>query len=141
MNTHQAYLEWIDQKIHEHQTEIARLTVARQVLGEMPGLQQPRLSKPRIKTSRHPTRGESRAVQQHVINWIGANPGAKPIDMLNGLGVAVDKAARRPFYNAMTRLMKEGALIRDDDGRYSLAAESTFKDHVSGGGKETVSAH
>lgn len=123
MNTHQAYLKWIDDKILEHQTEIARLTVARQVLEEMPALRLEGQVKRQIeghrKPKRQPTRSEIRAVQQHIINWIGANPSTKPIDMLNGLGIGSDKTARRPFYNAVSRLVQQGVLA-NENGRYSL---------------------
>ena len=122
MNTHQAYLEWIDQKIHEHQTEIARLTVARSVLEDMPGhvAKAPRLQLA-PKRKYHPTRQQTKVVHQRILDHLAEVP-MKPIEMLNAMVVGTSKEERRPFYNALARLVKEGVLHKDADGKYHPAA-------------------
>jgi hypothetical protein len=124
MSTHQAYLEWIDQKILEHQTEIARLTVARSVLEDMPGLRlqgQVERAKP-LKKKRQPSRAESSTVRLSIINVLKqfGTQGAKPIAIINLLGIGPGKDERRPIYNAISRMEKDGALVKAVDGTYGL---------------------
>ena len=123
MNTHQAYLEWIDQKILEHQTEIARLTVARSVLEDMPGLRLQGKVEREKKRQHHPTRAESKGVRMEILGVLQKTMppvGGKPIEILNALGVGTGKADRRPYYNALSRMEKDGAVIRSADGLYAL---------------------
>lgn len=127
MNVQENYLRWIDDKILEHQTQIARLTVARQVMEEMPATRlevqvRRQLEGPK-RTKRQPTRSESRVVEQHIINWLGEHANSWPIELINGLGIGTSKEARRPYYNAITKLVKQGALERED-GRYRLAGSA-----------------
>jgi hypothetical protein len=119
MNTQQAYLEWIDQKILEHQTEIARLTVARDVLMEMPGKRLEGKVERAVKRQRHPTRADVKIVHQHIINRLSDKP-MKPIEIINAMGIGPTKEERRSWYNGLARLVKDGVLMKDAEGKYHL---------------------
>ena len=110
----QAYIDWLEAKIHEHQTEVARLSVALEVFLEMPTKRLQgavERAKPKKQTI---GRAATRQVEQHILDLLKESPGAglKPIEILNRLGISSDKSARRPWYNALSRLEKQGALVR-----------------------------
>jgi hypothetical protein len=115
--TRQGYLDWLDAKILEHQTEVARLTVARDVILEMPARRiegAVARGEPTPAKKRQSTRHESRAVRTEILGALGNLPpaGAKPIEILHALGIGSGKAERRPYYNALSRLERDGAVIK-----------------------------
>ena len=129
-----AYIEWIDTQINALQTEIARLTVAREVIVELQDIvraPEARLLKPRApykKRQGGAGRGASRLRVLAALRTLGQP--VKPIAIIEHLDAASDRLERKAIYNALVRMKQEGEVVLDG-GLYSLPPSELFKEHVA----------
>lgn len=114
------YIVWLEDKIREHQTEVARLTVALDVFLEMPVRRLEGKIEREAKPKRvRPTDAENKMVRQQVLNHLGNIP-KRPVELFNAMGIASTHKARKPYYNALTRMLADGLVYRDPEHRYAL---------------------
>ena len=115
-----AYLEWIDDEILRHQTEIARLTVARSVIEEasdkLKRVAAPKLlAKPAKK--RAYAKGDTRGKIVAVMTEIGR--AAKPKEISDLVTEDNPDITAKMVWNALYNARITGQVVRKD-GLYSL---------------------
>lgn len=122
------YIEWIDQQLEHHQREVARLTIAREVVVEAAAALAPKPEKkPRVFVSILPKKEKKPKVKsdvrENMVEMI-KNVGPVTAGMAIDLYSAKNKQERQQVYNALSTLRLAGKLIKDDkSGIYSLPVE------------------
>ena len=115
-----SYIEWIDQQILKYQKEIAKLTVARDVIKSIPSRDLPAqkkpvklLAAPKPVKARSPGRKYSYEVRAALAN---SADGLTSADVINALGFTqqIDKQA---VYNALSWMSINGVITRDENTR------------------------
>ena len=115
------YLDWIEDKINRHQTEIARLTIAREVVIEAAKtfkLLEPKQlpspppgEKPKRRSPRPPL------PREEVLQLLTERGPLTSREVVNALN-----AEEKQTWNALYHMRKSGAIRRLDDGRYAMPA-------------------
>ena len=123
------YLEWIDAQINKHQTEIARLTVARSVIEEageairVNKIPKGLLPKPKPKYVRKFPHG-SGASRNMVLAALATLDHAATPGEINAIVMAENKdVTAKALWNALYHLRKKGEVVREG-GFYSLPKQA-----------------
>lgn len=109
------YLAWIDEQLAHHEREIAKLTIAREVmLAAGKALNGP--SKPKSATKHQSPRGEVRDLVMNTMQVLGQQGVYKATAgmILNAIHPSVaDEIKPRMVYNALYNAVKSGKLRKD----------------------------
>jgi len=121
------YLQWIDQEITRHQTEIARLTVARSVIEEASeAVRPPPLVLPKPPEKKRRVVGNTRDHIKEALREIGQP--SLPGTITAAVRAKHPDVTRKAIANGLYNARQVGEIVRSDDGLYALAEPKPAED-------------
>jgi hypothetical protein len=138
------YLEWIDNQLEYHQTEVARLTIARGVVEEaaaaldiirhkpekkIPSLQIAQEKKPK-STVKRVFDGEQWRTK--VLKFLAENGPHDSNALIEAFDAGHSKQEKQKIYNTVSKLRLDGILVKSEDGVYSVPVVETQKTGTDG---------